>query len=134
MAAFDMIDMTSVGFYDLYDANETFFKEVDNWFFLKNDKEASFREGCVWAGTSYRDCNDNDGPVEGYGAAVLVGTMPVSKDLRSEVQKQKDHLVRFKLKDEKTEAYIGIMEYEGVETVGFVIKNKIATIDLPFSQ
>ena len=134
MAVFDMLDLTFEEFDKLYQYNKTFFWEIKNWFYFKNDKEPSLRSGRVRCGPISGLRYEGVYPQHDYGAAVLLCTTSDTSNLRTECEKSEDGLVRFKLKDGESDAYLGIIKNpDGTESAGLVIKNNPKTMSLPFS-
>ena len=126
MAIFNMFDLTEGKFEKLYKDNQHFFNEIENGFYLKNDLNRPENSKKVFYGSQFGDIIETD-PSYSAGAVALFSKIPVSDALRSACEESQDYLVRFKLKDGLTDAYVSTIIQKGKERVGLVIKNREKT-------
>ena len=131
MAIFNMFDLTEEKFEKLYKDNQHFFNEIGDGFYLKNDLRRPEDPSRVFYGSQFGDIIETD-PTYSAGAVALFSKIPVSDALRNACEESQDYLVRFKLKDGSTDAYISTIIQKGKERVGLVIKNDSKTSeDIP---
>ena len=143
MSNLDLLDVSLKQYDVLYAANEELFESVNNWFYFKNDKEASSRasQGLVRCGGSNGYSYERGIPWDDYGAAVLLcKSDKVNLDnLRTKCANAKDGVVRFELTD-GTKAHYKIMKDpeglfgpKGGEHVVIIIPNNPQTKKWPYS-
>lgn len=134
MAEFRMLDAWFKEFDRLYDVNKAFFCAIDNWFYFANDEKKSIHPGCVRYASQDGFRDDSVNPNSGNGAVVCFLDSTKIKKIKNKCQKETNGLLRFKLKDGKSNAYISVFKnLDGTECVGFVIKNNPKTYDFPFT-
>ena len=135
MSQLKMLDFSNSEFVDFYFDNKNFISNVDNYFYLKNDKQRANDPSCVVFGKYNNYYSETKGIHLDDGAAVLYCNSNKIDTLRKACEKEDDGLVRFKLKNRKTSAYVSVIKnIDGKEYVGLVIKNNPKTIKLPYSK
>ena len=135
MAIFEMLDMNNIQLYEFYNNNKSFFSRKDLYFYLKNDKEKNPFGNKYGAHAGFSGTFENGEMIFDHFAVVLKCQTSISEKFRNMCSNSKDGLVRFKLNDGISNAYVSILKNnDGTESVGFVIENKPQTLELPFSK